>query len=104
MAASTDSGGGAAGAMKRTFCGKLLRSASLALTRVDITMGAPHRWVTPCSASASKIAPARTHLRQTWVPATADSDQGMHQPLQWNIGRVHSSTGWAIMVPARALP
>ena len=80
--------GGAAAAMKRTFCGKPLRSASLALTRVDITMGAPHRWVTPCVAKASKIAPARTQRRQTWVPATADSDQGMHQPLQWNIGRV----------------
>ena len=26
------------------------------------------------------------------LPATADSDQGMHQPLQWNIGKVHSST------------
>ncbi len=93
MAASTLSGGGAAAAMKRTFCGKVLRSASVALTRVDITIGAPHRCVTPCSASASKIAPARTQRKQTWVPATADSDQGMHQPLQWNMGSVHSSTG-----------
>ena len=65
-----------------TVCGKLLRSASLALTRVLITIGAPHKWVTPCATKASKIASARTQRRQTWGPATADSDQGMHQPLQ----------------------
>src|ERR1700754_2226470 len=104
MAARVDSGGGAAAAMKRTFWGKLLRSSSPALTRVDITMGAPHRCVTPCDASASKIAAARPQRRQTWGPAPADKDQGMHQPLQWNMGKVQSRTGCSTIVPARALP
>ncbi len=39
---------------------------------VDMTIGAPHRWVTPWSASASYIGFWRTARRQTWVPATTD--------------------------------
>ena len=54
-----------------------------------MTMGAPHRWVTLCSAMASKMGFARTQRRHTWVPATAERVQGKHQPLQWNMGRVH---------------
>jgi hypothetical protein len=53
-----------------------------------MTIGAPQRWVTPCSAIAAMIAPASTRRRQTWVPASAVTVQGKHQPLQWNIGRV----------------
>ena len=53
-----------------------------------MTIGAPHRCVTLCSANASYMGPARTHLRHTCVPATSDSVQGKHQPLQWNIGSV----------------
>ena len=54
-----------------------------------MTMGAPQRCVTAWSAKASYIGFARTARRQTWVPATIDSDQGKHQPLQWNMGSVH---------------
>ena len=43
-----------------------------ALSSVDITMGAPHRWVTPCSASAS-IDRARPH------PAQADMGARHHR-------------------------
>jgi hypothetical protein len=89
MAASTASGGGAAAVKKETFWSKARRSASGALSSVDITMGAPHIWVTPWSASASYIALARTWRRQTWVPAASEIVQGKHQPLQWNIGSVH---------------
>ena len=39
-------------------------------------------------AMASYIAGARTCRRQTCVPATTESDQVKHQPLQWNIGSV----------------
>ena len=60
----------------------------MALISVDMTIGAPHRWVTPWSAMASYIAFARTQRRQTWVPACSASVQGKHQPLQWNIGSV----------------
>ena len=54
-----------------------------------MTIGAPHRCVTLCSAMAAYIASARTQRRHTCVPVTADSVQGKHQPLQWNIGSVH---------------
>ena len=64
-------------------------SSAVALSSVDITIGAPHRWVTPCSAMASYIAFGRTQRRHTCVPATTASVQGKHQPLQWNIGSVH---------------
>ena len=60
-----------------------------ALSSVDITIGAPHRCVTLWLAMASKIGAARTARRHTCVPATTDSVQGKHQPLQWNIGSVH---------------
>jgi hypothetical protein len=47
MAASTASGGGAAAVKNWTACGSGRRSAASALSSVDITMGAPHRCVTP---------------------------------------------------------
>ena len=53
-----------------------------------MTIGAPHMWVTLCSAMRSKIGLARTWRRQTCTPAFTLIDQGKHQPLQWNIGRV----------------
>ena len=89
IAASTASGGGAAAVANCTTCGSGFFSSAGALSRVDITIGAPHRCVTLCSAMASYIALARTARRQTWVPATAEIVQGKHQPLQWNIGSVH---------------
>ena len=88
MAASTASGGGAAAVKNSTFCGSARFSSSGALRIVDMTMGAPQRWVTLCSASASQIRFERTQRSVTWVPPTTDSDQGKHQPLQWNIGSV----------------
>ena len=64
-------------------------SSAVALSSVDITTGAPHRWVTLCSAMASNIAfgphPAEAHMGA----ATPAMVQGKHQPLQWNIGSVH---------------
>src|SRR5436190_18120318 len=104
MAAGTDSGGGAAAVTNCTRCGSGRRSSAGALIRVDITIGAPHRCVTPCSAMASYMALARTVRRQICVPATTDSVQGKHQPLQWNIGSVHIYTGWRIMLAASTLP
>ena len=56
---------------------------------VAMTIGAPQRCVTLCSASASQIGFGRTQRRQTCVPATTEIDHGKHQPLQWNIGSVH---------------
>ncbi len=89
IAASTASGGGAAAVKNSTTCGSGFFSASGALSRVDITIGAPHRCVTFSPAMASYIAAARTWRRQTCVPATTEIDHGKHQPLQWNIGKVH---------------
>ena len=47
MAASTDSGGGAAAVKKSTLWTNSRCSASGAFSSVDITIGAPHRCVTP---------------------------------------------------------
>ncbi len=89
MAASTASGGGAAAVTNSTLCGSGRFSSAGASSSVDMTIGAPHRCVTLCSAMASNTALARTQRRHTCVPATTDSVQGKHQPLQWNIGSVH---------------
>ncbi len=62
--------------------------AGVLISRFMIT-GAPHRWVTPWSLMARKMASAATPRRQTWVPAWAVTVQGKHQPLQWNMGSVH---------------
>ena len=82
IAASTASGGGAAAVKNSTRCGSGFFSAAGALSRVAITIGAPHRCVTLWVAIASYIASARTQRRQTCVPATTDIDHGKHQPLQ----------------------
>ncbi len=41
-----------------------------------------------CFASASQMRFDRTQRSVTWVPPTTESDQGKHQPLQWNMGSV----------------
>src|SRR5207248_6494973 len=89
IAASTASGGGAAAVKNSTTCGSGFFSALGALSKVAITIGAPHRCVTLWLAMASYIAGARTQRRHTWVPATTEIDHGKHQPLQCNIGNVH---------------
>ncbi len=53
MAASTASGGGAAAVKKVTGRSTARFSSALALRMIDITIGAPDMWVTPCSAIAS---------------------------------------------------
>ena len=74
---------------ERDLAGSAFFSSAGALRSVDMTIGAPHRCVTPSRAISSKIGFARTCRRQTCVPATTEIDQGKHQPLQWNIGKVH---------------
>ena len=56
---------------------------------VVTTVGAPLRWVTPCSRINDQITSPRTSRRQTCVPPIAVTAHGVHQPLQWNIGSVH---------------
>jgi len=46
-----------------------------ACTSMLSTTGAPHRWLTPCSAIAAKIGAGSTRRRQTCVPATAVTPQ-----------------------------
>ena len=53
------------------------------------TVGAPHICVTRCSAIIEKMSAGSTLRRQIWVPPIATTDHGKHQPLQWNIGKVH---------------
>ena len=53
------------------------------------TVGAAHMLVTPCLSMSLKIWEASTRRRHRWVAPTAVTPQVWHQPLQWNIGRVH---------------
>ena len=69
-----------------------------------MTTGAPHRWVTPWRSIAPSIEAASTRRRHTFVPASAATVQGKHQPLQWNIGSVQSSTGCPVKPQVSALP
>ena len=69
-----------------------------------MTIGAPHRCVTPSVSSACRIAAASTRRRHTCVPACAVMVQGKHQPLQWNIGSVHKYTGWCGRDQVTTLP
>ncbi len=53
------------------------------------TVGAALKWVMPSLRSSSQIRSGSTRGSQTWVAPPAETAQGKHQPLQWNIGRVH---------------
>ena len=100
----TFAGGGEPPVWMCTGCGNLRRSPSGAAMSMPSTVGAPHIWVTPCSTMSSKMRLGSTARRQTWVPAIAVTDQGKHQPLQWNIGRVQRYTGFAGIAHAITLP
>ena len=63
--------------------------ASGALAISVSTVGAPSRCVTRSSSKSFQITSARTARRHTCVPPIAVTAQGVHQPLQWNIGSVH---------------
>jgi len=60
VASLTGAGGGAAAVKKATRRGRSRRSASGALISICMTIGAPQRCVTPCSAISRYIASART--------------------------------------------
>ena len=69
--------------------GRVSGPAASAVKMALTTVGAALRWVTPCSRTCCQIASPRTSRRHTCVPPMAVSAQGVHQPLQWNIGSVH---------------
>jgi len=100
----TFAGGGEPPVWIWTTCGNLRRCSCGALISMVSTVGAPHMWVTPCSTMSSKICFGSTARRQTCVPPIAVTDHGKHQPLQWNMGRVHRYTGCAGMGQAMMLP
>ena len=89
MAWITFAGGGDPPVCMRTGWGNLRLCSAGAPTSMVSTVGAPHMWVTPCSTISSKISFGSTARRHTCEPPIAVTDQGKHQPLQWNIGRVH---------------
>ena len=69
-----------------------------------MTIGAPHKWLTLCSAIAVKMGAASVRRRQTCVPACSVTVQVNVQPLQWNIGRVQRQVGCSRMSFARVWP
>src|SRR3989475_2065155 len=87
-----------------TTWSNLTRCSTGALISIASTVGAPHIWVTPCSAIRRKTSGGSTLRRHTWGPAIAVTDHGECQPLQWNIGKGQRYTGRGGMGPARTLP
>nr|ACR35111.1 unknown [Zea mays] len=72
-------------------------SSAVAFTTMLSTVGAPPMCVTPCAATAAKMAPEFTLRRHTLVPPCAATPHTRHHPLQWNMGTVHRYTGSAVM-------
>src|SRR6476661_7261270 len=79
-------------------------AATLSRRIVVTTVGAPLRWVTPCSRISDQITSPRTSRRQTWVPPIAVTAHGVHHPLQWNIGSVHRYTESGVCVECTISP
>jgi hypothetical protein len=90
MRAMTVGGGGAAAVVADTGCSR--RCADGWEASMKRTVGAPHRCVTPSSASSRQTVPGSISRRQTCRPAAAVTAHGKHHPLQWNIGSVHRYT------------
>src|SRR5256712_7293524 len=70
-----------------TTWSNLTRCSTGALISIASTVGAPHIWVTPCSAIRRKTSGGATLRRHTWGPALAGTHPGECQPLQWDIGQ-----------------
>ena len=68
MGASTAEGGAAPPVAMRAVWEKARRCSAGAWISMVSTTGAAHMCVTPCSATAAKIAAGSTRRRQTWVP------------------------------------
>src|SRR2546425_10728452 len=79
------------------------RCSTGALISIASTVGAPHIWVTPCSAIRRKTSGGATLRRHTWGPPLAVTDHGEGQPLQGDIGRGQRDTGGGGTGPARTL-
>jgi hypothetical protein len=62
------------------------------LLSMSSTVGAPLKCVTPCASISSRTSGGSMRRRPTWQPPAAVTAQGMHQPLQWNIGSVQRKT------------
>ena len=71
MAEITALGGGAPPVATSTVWLNLILTSSGAWISAPRTIGAPHRWVTPCASIIRKISPGSIWRRQTWVPAAA---------------------------------
>ena len=50
------------------------------------------KFVTPCASMSRNTVGGSIARRHTCVPAAAVTAQGIHQPLQWNMGSVHRNT------------
>jgi hypothetical protein len=95
-------GGGAPATVKRGRVSIAYFSLSGVSRIVRSTAGAMHANVTPSSAISRRMSSPTTARRTTCVPPMPVSAYTPPQPLQWNIGSVHSSTSscatrrWAI--------
>ena len=78
--------GGAPAAKSRTGLTSVCAAGSF-MSMVQ-TVGAAQKWVTPVS-NSSQVGPGSILGMQTLSAPTATTPQVKHQPLQWNMGRVH---------------
>src|SRR2546425_7146387 len=78
------------------------RCSTGALISIASTVGAPHIWVTPCSAIRRKTSGGAPLRRHTWGPALPGTDPGEGPPVQWDIRRGHRGTGGGATGPGQA--
>src|SRR2546425_12823037 len=80
------------------------RCSTGALISIASTVGAPHIWVTPCSAIRRKTSGGSPLRRDTGVPAHPVTHPGEGPPLQRDIGQGHRDPGRGDTDQARGLP
>src|SRR2546425_10692921 len=80
------------------------RCSTGALISIASTVGAPHIWVTPCSAIRRKTSGGAPLRRHTWGPAIAGTHHGECQPLPGDNGKGQRETGRGGTGPARTAP
>src|SRR5256885_14767216 len=76
-----------------TTWSNLTRCSTGALISIASTVGAPHIWVTPCSAIRRRTSGGGPLRRHPWGPPPAGAGHRGGQPVEWDNGRGPGGTG-----------
>src|SRR2546427_7348928 len=87
-----------------TTWSNLTRCSTGALISIASTVGAPHIWVTPCSAIRRKTSGGSTLRKDTWGPPPPGTDPRGGQPLQGENGRGPRGNGGGGPGARRTMP